>query len=203
MTTAHSLAKPSAISSSLARNDLGMKSGKVGVDVAGVLEHAIEGPLHLLPDGVAVRLDDHAAAHVGVLRQAGVLDDVEIPLGIILVAGSDLFRHERVPCSEPCVRRRFGGQRPRSSGSLRWRHFMEIAAHRRENISPRGQGRRGGVLENSMQCDPRTHTPSANRRKSGNGRCRCATVANPRGNVKCRIGGRSPDSLQGVAAGKR
>jgi hypothetical protein len=84
----------------LGEERFGNEEGKVGVDVAGVLEHAIEGPLHFLPDGEAVRLDDHAAAHVGVLGQAGVLDDVEIPLRIILVAGSDLFRHERFPCSE-------------------------------------------------------------------------------------------------------
>ena len=55
----------------LGEERLGNEQRKVGVDVAGVLEHAIEGALHLLPDGVAVRLDDHAAAHVGVLRQAG------------------------------------------------------------------------------------------------------------------------------------
>ena len=54
------------------RKRLGDEEREVGVDVAGVLEHAVEGALHLLPDGVAVRLDDHAAAHVGVLGQAGL-----------------------------------------------------------------------------------------------------------------------------------
>ena len=77
----------------LGEERLGDEQRKVGVDVAGVLEHAVEGPLHLLPDGVAVRLDDHAAAHVGVLRQAGVLDDVEIPLRVIVAAFGDRFGH--------------------------------------------------------------------------------------------------------------
>ena len=77
----------------LGEERFGNEEGKIRVDVARVLEHAIEGALHLLPDGVAVRLDDHAAAHVGVLRQAGVLDDVEIPLRIIFAAWGDDFGH--------------------------------------------------------------------------------------------------------------
>ena len=77
----------------LGQERLGDEQREVGVDVAGVLEHAVEGPLHLLPDGVAVRLDDHAAAHVGVLGQAGALDDVEIPLGVILGTRGDLLSH--------------------------------------------------------------------------------------------------------------
>ena len=56
----------------LGEEALGDEQREVGVDVAGVLEHAVEAALHLLPDGVAVRLDDHAAAHVGVLGQPGV-----------------------------------------------------------------------------------------------------------------------------------
>ena len=74
---------------------LGNEQREVGVDVAGVLEHAIEGPLHFLPKGVAGRLDDHAPADVGVLGQPGLLDDVDVPLGIILGAGRDLFGHVR------------------------------------------------------------------------------------------------------------
>ena len=91
----------------LGQERLGNEQREVGVDVAGVLEHAVEGPLHLLPDGVAVRLDDHAAADVGVLGQPGVLDDVEIPLRIVLRPRRDLLGHETFlagitfPCS-PC-----------------------------------------------------------------------------------------------------
>ena len=71
----------------LGEEALGDEQREVGVDVAGVLEQAVEGALHLLPDGVAVRLDDHAAADVGVLGQPGLLDDVEVPLGIVGARG--------------------------------------------------------------------------------------------------------------------
>ena len=40
---------------------------EVGVLVARVLEHAVEHALHVFPDGVAVRANDHRAAHVGVV----------------------------------------------------------------------------------------------------------------------------------------
>ena len=36
---------------------------EVGVLVAGLLEHPVEDALHPLPDGVAMGLDHHAAAH--------------------------------------------------------------------------------------------------------------------------------------------
>ena len=72
----------------LGEEALGDEQREVGVDVAGVLEHAVEAALHLLPDGVAVRLDDHAAADVGVLGQPGLLDDVEVPLGVIRARGA-------------------------------------------------------------------------------------------------------------------
>src|SRR5262249_25945626 len=49
--------------------------------------------LHPLPDGVAVRLDDHAAADVGVLGKSGALDDVEIPLRVVVGPFGDLFGH--------------------------------------------------------------------------------------------------------------
>jgi hypothetical protein len=70
---------------------LGDEQGEVRINVAGVLEHAVESTLHLFPDGEAVRLDDHAAAHVRVLGQAGAVDDVEIPLRIIFSATGDLL----------------------------------------------------------------------------------------------------------------
>ena len=44
---------------------------EVGVLVAGGLEHHVELALDVLPDAVAPRLDDHAAAHLGVLRHVG------------------------------------------------------------------------------------------------------------------------------------
>jgi hypothetical protein len=74
----------------LLQEALGDEEGEVGVDVPGVLEHAVEGPLHALPQGVAVGLDDHAAAHVGVLGEPGAVDDVEIPLRVVLGPARDL-----------------------------------------------------------------------------------------------------------------
>ena len=60
---------------------------EVRVLVAGGLEHRVEPPLDVLPDGVAPRLDDHAAADVGVLGQVGGLDHLLVPLGVVFFAG--------------------------------------------------------------------------------------------------------------------
>ena len=54
--------------------------------MAGRLEHPVERALHVFPDAVAPRLDDHAAAHVGVLGEVGRADDLLIPFGKIFVA---------------------------------------------------------------------------------------------------------------------
>ena len=59
---------------------------EVGVGVAGVLEHAVEDALHVLPQRVAPRLDHHAAAHRRQLRQVGGAHHLLIPLGVVLVA---------------------------------------------------------------------------------------------------------------------
>ena len=71
---------------------------EVGVLVPGGLEHRVEPPLDVLPDGVAPRLDDHAAADVGVLGQVGGLHDLLVPLGVVFFAGrrdGGLGRHGR------------------------------------------------------------------------------------------------------------
>ena len=60
---------------------------EVGVLVAGGLEHVVQRALHVLPERVAPRLDDHAAAHGGVLGQVGGADDLLVPLGVVLFAG--------------------------------------------------------------------------------------------------------------------
>ena len=60
---------------------------EVGVLVARGLEHRVELALDVLPDRKAPRLDDHAAADVGVLGQVGRFDDLLVPLGIILGPG--------------------------------------------------------------------------------------------------------------------
>jgi hypothetical protein len=52
---------------------------EVGVLVPRVLEHLIQGLLHLLPDGIAVGPDDHAPAHRTVVRQLCARDDLVVP----------------------------------------------------------------------------------------------------------------------------
>src|SRR5262249_33644214 len=69
------------------------KEREISVDVAGVLEHAVESALHSFPNRIAVRLDDHAATHIGVFRHAGILDDIEIPLRVIDAAFGDGLGH--------------------------------------------------------------------------------------------------------------
>ena len=44
-----------------------------------------------LPDGVAVRPNDHAAFNRGVVRQSGAQDDVVVPLRVVLGSGGDLL----------------------------------------------------------------------------------------------------------------
>ena len=60
---------------------------KVSVHMPGRLEHDIKLTLHVFPDPPAPRLDDHAAAHIGIFRQVGGFDDLLIPLGKIVGAG--------------------------------------------------------------------------------------------------------------------
>ncbi len=77
---------------------LGDEEREVGVLVTCFLEHIIQLALHLLPDGVAVRFDHHAAAHGGVLRQIGFDYQVEVPLRIVFTTGRKLlqfFSHYR------------------------------------------------------------------------------------------------------------
>ena len=59
---------------------------EVGVLVAGGLEHRVELTLHVFPNTVAPRANDHAAAHIGRLGQLRCADDLLIPLRKILVA---------------------------------------------------------------------------------------------------------------------
>jgi hypothetical protein len=61
---------------------------EVGVLVAGGLEARVELALDLLPHGVAVGLDDHAALdHLGGLGHLGLADHVLVPLRVVLGAG--------------------------------------------------------------------------------------------------------------------
>ena len=58
-----------------------------------LLEAGVEEMGDVLPNGVAVRLNDHAAAHAGIIHQLRFFHDVGVPLGEILLHGSDGFDH--------------------------------------------------------------------------------------------------------------
>ncbi len=60
---------------------------KVGVLVPGLLEHPVQHPLDVLPDGVAPGLDHHAAADGRLFGQVGGVDDLLVPLWVVLGAG--------------------------------------------------------------------------------------------------------------------
>ena len=71
----------------------GNEEREVCIHMPGILEHAVELIAHVFPEGKAVRLDDHAAAHGGVIRQSPLEDQVVIPLCMIRLTGCDLFTH--------------------------------------------------------------------------------------------------------------
>ena len=98
---------------------------KVGVLVAGRLEHPVELRLHQFPDAVAPRLDHHAAAHLGIFRHVGRRDHGLVPLGKIvrparidradgglgrLVLGHDQEEDLRLARNSPA--------RPKTTGSI-------------------------------------------------------------------------------------
>jgi hypothetical protein len=72
---------------------LGDEQREVGVLVAQVLEHLVQDALHVLPDGIAIGTDDHAALHVRVVGELRLLDQVHIPLGKALLARCQLLGH--------------------------------------------------------------------------------------------------------------
>ena len=75
-----------------AEEALGNEQREVGVDVARLLEHFVKLALHLLPDGVTVRLDDHTAAHSRLLSQVSLNHQLIIPLRVILATFSQIFQ---------------------------------------------------------------------------------------------------------------
>jgi hypothetical protein len=84
----------------LLKEGLGDEQREVGVAVPRRLEHRVHVALDVLPQGVAPRFDDHAAADRRILGQVGGADDLLIPLGVVLgTSGSNrgglFFRHVR------------------------------------------------------------------------------------------------------------
>ena len=67
-----------------AEERLGDEQGEVGILSPRLLEHLIQLLLHLLPDGVAVRLDDHTASHSRLLGKVCLHYQVVEPLAVII-----------------------------------------------------------------------------------------------------------------------
>ena len=91
MTTAHLGREALDVLGFLVQEALGDEQREVGVHVPGRLEHVVERALHPLPDAVAVRADDHAAAHGRVVGQLGAQDDFVVPGAEVRVAGRELL----------------------------------------------------------------------------------------------------------------
>ena len=76
--------------------------GHIDVLVAGGLEHPVEDMLDILPDGIAVGADDHAAADAAVIDQLGLFNDVGIPLCEIVLHRGDFGYHFLLICHNFC-----------------------------------------------------------------------------------------------------
>src|SRR5262249_16484491 len=72
------------------------KQGKVRVSMSSLLEHSIQHPLHVFPDGVSVGTDHHAALDVRVVGQARLEDEVHVPFGKPLFSGDKLLCHSAI-----------------------------------------------------------------------------------------------------------
>ena len=68
----------------LREETLGDEQGEIGILHTRLLEHVIQGALHLLPYRISVRLDDHAAAHIALLCQVSLYYQFIVPLAVVL-----------------------------------------------------------------------------------------------------------------------
>ena len=70
----------------LREETLGNEQGEISILNASLLEHIVEGALHLLPNCITVRLDDHAAANVALLGQIGLYHQFVVPFAVVLAS---------------------------------------------------------------------------------------------------------------------
>ena len=73
------------------------KQREVGIHVARIFEHFVEGIVHFFPDGVAIGFDNHTSADGGVFGQPGFDNQVIVPFAVIVLARGEvfeLFSHE-------------------------------------------------------------------------------------------------------------
>ena len=65
----------------------GNENWEISVFMPRFLEFFIQNTLHIFPDPITPRLDDHTTANWGDFRQFSCLDDRLVPFGIIFAAG--------------------------------------------------------------------------------------------------------------------
>ena len=77
---------------------LGDEHGHADIDMAGLLELVVKDALDVLPDGISVRPDDHAALYAGVADKLRLKADVGVPLGEVLIHGRNVVDHFLLFC---------------------------------------------------------------------------------------------------------
>ncbi len=103
------------------QQSLGHEQGEIGIHVSRRLEAGVELALDQLPDGVAVRANDHAALHGRIVGQLRAADDVEVPAAEVLGLRGDLGGAGVVRTGCCCLLidvLRERGDRPRESSSV-------------------------------------------------------------------------------------
>ncbi len=113
----------------LLQQRLGHEQREVDVAVAGALDVPVQLVAHRFPDGVAVRPDDHAAAHRGVVRQLRLEDHVVVPAGEVLRLAGDAadetgLGHAR--SGSPVGRGRYRNAGSRTSGAVQMRIARDV-----------------------------------------------------------------------------
>ena len=74
-----------------AEKRLGYEKREIGIDMARLLEHVVQSPVHLLPDGISVWLYHHASANSRTFGKTRLHHEVVVPLRIILGTAGQLL----------------------------------------------------------------------------------------------------------------
>ena len=68
------------------------EQGEVCILHTRLLEHCIQLCLHLLPNGITIRFDDHTAADITLFSEVGLHDQFIVPLRVILASFCQIFK---------------------------------------------------------------------------------------------------------------
>ena len=122
------LGEPFDVVRLLREERLGDEEREVGVLMPRLLEHLVQRIVHLLPDGIAVGFDHHAAAHGRILGQPGFHHQVVVPLRVVFVRLGQVFEFLCHICRFEYFRFR----------SAKIKNLIKIRPKTRNNYSPRG-----------------------------------------------------------------